>query len=67
MNQISKYRVKKGLSQLELGLLFSKPKDSTIISRWERGIAKPNLEAAIELSKILEQPVEKIFPNNKTV
>lgn len=63
-NNIRNLRLKKGMTQQELGLKFEKPKDITIISRWERGIIKPNAINVIELARILGVEPGKIFSDD---
>lgn len=41
-------------TQLELGSKFNPPKDSSLISRWERGRVIPSAENIAELSSIFD-------------
>jgi len=60
-NRIKEYRLKRGLTQQKLGLKFAKPKDVTVISRWERGIIRPGIESLLELAHILKVHPDSIY------
>ena len=60
-NRIKELRIKNGLTQQELGNKFQKPKDITVISRWERGIVRPSTENLLELAEILGVHPNEIF------
>jgi len=49
-----------GLSRRQVADIFGH-KDTTIISRWERGITQPSLDNAFILGKLYHSPVEDIF------
>ncbi|WP_353057259.1 helix-turn-helix transcriptional regulator [Brevibacillus sp. MER 51] len=65
-NKIRYFRTKLGLTQQELGQKFNKPKDVTVISRWERGVIHPSTPHLIELCRILKvkSPGDIFFDNN---
>jgi len=60
-NRIRYYRESLGLTQCELGRRFKKPKDPALISRWERGVAKPSFDNIFELAEILNVSPEDLF------
>lgn len=53
------------MTQQELGSKFKVPKDITVISRWERGVIKPNTINTLELARILKVTPMEIFDENK--
>lgn len=65
MNNIKYLRLKRGMTQQELGSKFKVPKDITVISRWERGVIKPNTINTLELARILKVTPMEIFDENK--
>ncbi len=65
-NRIREYRKKMGYTQQQLGLKFKEPKDVTVISRWERGVSRPNAASLLELAEILNCHPEKIFDSSET-
>lgn len=60
-NRIKELREKRKLTQRALGARFKVPKDSTMISRWERGIVKPSSDNLLELANILNVKPADIF------
>lgn len=67
-NKIKHFRGILGYTQQELGSKFKKPKDVTVVSRWERGVIKPSAGHLIELCQILKvkNPSLIFFDTNKT-
>lgn len=61
MSVIRELRIKKGMTQKELGLKFKTPKAPEIICRWEKGTSTPSSLHMMELSTIFEVSVEKIL------
>ncbi len=59
MNKIKEFRKKKNLSQSDIAKIM-KVKQNTI-SQWESDRTFPNVKNAIELAKILETTVEKLY------
>lgn len=57
-NKIRELRDLRGWTQLQLGNKFQPPKDSTLISRWERGKVTPSAENIAELAKIFNVSTE---------
>ena len=65
-NRIKEFRKSLGLTQKQVGLKFREPKNSIVISRWERGINKPSVESLLELARILKVEPSLILIFNKT-
>ena len=59
MNQISKFRKNKKLSQSELAELMNVSQNT--ISQWEIGIRSPSIKSAIKLAEILDTTVEELY------
>lgn len=64
-NRIRELRLSMGLTQKQLALMFPVPKDVTVISRWERGLNRPDADALVELTRIFGVPAEEIMSHNK--
>lgn len=61
-NNIRELRKRLGYTQQDLGQKFKKPKDVTVISRWERGVIKPSAANLVELCRILKvKDISDIF------
>lgn len=60
-NRIRELRTQLGLTQQQLGLRFLKPKDVTVISRWERGIIRPSMDSLLELAHILNVHPDSMY------
>lgn len=56
---IKKYRLAKGMSQIELAKKMSI--SQSMISDYERGIQVPSLDRLFQLSIILETPFDKLI------
>lgn len=63
LNVIKKYRVNKGLSQKELSELLGKSKN--VVSNWENGVNKPDVDTIERLCEILDIPISEFFGNNE--
>ena len=59
MNNISKFRKQKNLSQNDVAKLMNVKQNA--ISQWERDFRMPNIRQAIKLAKILETTVEDLY------
>ena len=59
MNYLKEYRLRAGLNQKQLATLLRV--SQACISRWERGIAYPEIDTAKMLSEILHMPFHLIF------
>ena len=60
-NRIWKHRIAKGLKQSQLALLIGQ-KNSSQISRYERGLAIPHLEQLVKLCYGLEVGIGSLYP-----
>ena len=59
MNYLKEYRLRAGLNQKQLATLLRV--SQACISRWERGIAYPEIDTAKKISEILHMPFHLIF------
>lgn len=59
-NYIEMHRLRGGLTQAELSYLISVESGSSV-SRYERGLRFPNVEAILALQFVLGRPVEEIY------
>lgn len=59
-NSLKSYRLARGLTQHDVAKLLNL-KDNTLISRWENGVAYPNLINIIKLNKIYQTTFEELF------
>ncbi len=57
--QLKQYRVAKGLTQEQLAELVHVRRET--IMRLEKAQYNPSLKLAIDISRIVEQPIEKLF------
>lgn len=62
ISEMKKLRFFKNLSLDEIYLLTGRKISQPRLSRIERGIAVPREEEKMLISKVLKEPVEKIFP-----
>ena len=62
--QIKHYRLKKGMTQLELGVAIGK-KNNTI-SNYETGTISPEQDALFAIAKTLDIKVDDLFPSMNT-
>ena len=60
-NRIWKHRIAKGLKQSQLAFLIGQ-KNSSQISRYERGLAIPHLEQLVKLCYGLEVGIGSLYP-----
>lgn len=59
-NYIEMHRLRGGLTQAELSYLISVESGSSV-SRYERGLRFPNLEAIVALELVLGRPVQELY------
>jgi DNA-binding XRE family transcriptional regulator len=59
-NRLKQVREARGLTQMEVAALIGH-KSNNRISRWEKGLAKPDVNNALKLSKVLRQDIRKLF------
>ena len=57
--QLKQYRVAKGLTQEQLAELVHVRRET--IMRLEKAQYNPSLELAIDISRVVDQPIEKLF------
>ena len=57
--QLKQYRVAKGLTQEQLAELVHVRRET--IMRLEKAQYNPSLKLAIDISRIVDQPIEKLF------
>ncbi|MCH1939741.1 helix-turn-helix transcriptional regulator [Holdemania massiliensis] len=57
--QLKQYRAAKGLTQQQLADLVHVRRET--IMRLEKAQYNPSLKLAIDISRVVEQPIEKIF------
>lgn len=57
--QLKQYRVAKGLTQEQLAELVHVRRET--IMRLEKAQYNPSLKLAIDISRVVEQPIEKLF------
>ena len=62
-NKIKELRYKKGWSQKRLAELVELP--TSTLAEIEHGVHVPNVYTAIEISHVLGQSVEEVFPMGK--
>ena len=62
--QLKQYRVAKGLTQEQLAELVHVRRET--IMRLEKAQYNPSLKLAIDISRIVEQPIEKLFILTRT-
>jgi DNA-binding XRE family transcriptional regulator len=55
------YRIKAGLTQLELAQKLGVKE--RVITFWETGRSQPHIEQAVDIAKILEAEPKEIFPD----
>ena len=58
--KLREYREEKGLTQKELGKILDL--NWRTISAYENGLRKPPMKTAVNLSRILGVPIDKLFP-----
>ncbi|WP_058302422.1 helix-turn-helix domain-containing protein [Gorillibacterium timonense] len=59
---IAELRKRLKMTQQAIGLKFQSPVDVTVVSRWERGITRPDAGNLLELAKALKvNPDEIVF------
>jgi len=58
-NRIREYRLRLGLSQLELGKLIGKARNQ--VSAWERGSQLPSVRTLLRLAKALNTLAEALY------
>ena len=56
---VSVYRTEKNMKQEELAALVNVPRET--ISRLEKGLYNPSLKLAMDIAKVFDMPVEKLF------
>lgn len=61
-NNLSAYRTRKGLSQYDLA--HATGLSQTIISQYERGVAKPTAASASKIADALGTRVHRVFPKH---
>ena len=61
---LKKLREEKGLTQSELAEELSVTPQS--VSRWEKGLAYPDIEKLPQLSKLFEVSIDELLGNEKT-
>ena len=57
--QLKQYRLARGLTQEQLAELVHVRRDT--IMRLEKAQYNPSLKLAIDISRVVEQPIEKLF------
>ena len=57
--QLNQYRVAKGLPQEQLAALVHVRRET--IMRLEKAQYNPSLKLAIDISRVVDQPIEKLF------
>ncbi len=57
--QLNQYRVAKGLTQEQLAELVHVRRET--IMRLEKAQYNPSLKLAIDISRVVDQPIEKLF------
>ncbi len=56
---VSVYRTEKNMKQEELAALVNVRRET--ISRLEKGLYNPSLKLAMDIAKVFDMPVEKLF------
>jgi Predicted transcription factor, homolog of eukaryotic MBF1 len=64
-NIIKNARLKKGLTQRQLGEIIGKSNNA--ITNWEKGVNSPDVDMIERLCSILEIPVCEMFPSKKEI
>lgn len=63
--RIQQLRLDRGMTQAELARMMNRPGTQQHISRWERGLATPNIESLVELARTLEVDLQ-VFQQPQT-
>ena len=59
MNKIKEFRTKKKISQCDISKIMNIKQNT--ISQWENEIRTPNVRQALQLAKILNTTVERLY------
>jgi transcriptional regulator with XRE-family HTH domain len=62
-NKLKEYRIKAGLTQMNVTTKLNLQNSQNRISRWEAGIAIPSLQNLKRLSRLYKTKIENLFPD----